>query len=135
MRWPDVVPALLDLLEADAIIEPIVGPAIYRTGRDRDFRVPSIEYTVISDVEEERFNPIRIQWDTFTRTDADLVAIERQMRRLMHHDVPTEIGGIGMWSQYVSRQDIPGLEDGIRGSSTDFIYTPIRSRYVRAEAS
>lgn len=135
MRWPDVVTALLDTLEADAALSAIIGTAIYRSDDHRDFRVPSMEYTIISDVEEERFNPIRIQWDVFVRTDAHLIVCETRLRALMHHDLPTEIGGVKMWSQYAARQETQGLGDGIRGSSTDFVYTPIRSRYVRADDS
>ena len=131
MRWHDVVPALLDTVEADPVLTGIFGTAVYKSG-DRDLRVPSMEWTLISDVEEENFNPLRIQWDIFVRRDVDLVNAERRMRGLFHRDLPVEIGGIQMWSQYAARSSIPGLQDGIRGSSTDFTFTPVRSRYVWA---
>jgi hypothetical protein len=131
MRWPEVVTVLLDTVEADPVLSGIFGVDIYRAG-DRKLKVPALEYTIISDTEEENFNPLRIQWDVFVRMDADLVAAERRLRRLFHHDLPTEIGGITMWAEYVARQDMQGLMDGIRGSSTDFRFTPVRSRYVWA---
>lgn len=134
MRWPEVVEALIGAVEADPTLSAIFGAAVYKSG-DRNLEVPSMEWTLISDTEGEKFNALRIQWDVFTRTDGELVAAERMLRFLFHHDVPTEIGGIPMWAQYTSRSDVPGLRDGIRGSSTDFVFTPIRTRYVRADQS
>jgi len=134
MRWPEVVDALLFAVNADDVLSAIFGPNVYRAG-DRDLRVPALEYSIISDVENERYNPLRIQWDVFVRRDSDLVAAERMLRFLFNHDLPTVIAGVPMWAEYVARSDIPGLRDGIRGSSTDFRFTPVRTRYVRAEDS
>lgn len=135
MRWPAVVGAVLAELGADLTLAEIFGAEVYKSG-DRDLSAPSLEYTVVSDVETERFNPIRIQFDVLVRTDADLVAAEVRLRALFHHDLPTEIGGLTMWAEYSgSRMDLQGLPDGIRGSSTDYFFTPVRTRYVRAVES
>jgi len=133
MRWPEVVLAIIAEVEGDAVLSALFPDAVYRD-TDRNLDVPSLTWSLISDVEEERFNPLRIQFDIFVRTDSEQAAAEAALRRLLHRDVPTVIGGVPMWSQYASRVNAPGLRDGIRGSSSDFIFTPIRTRYVRASS-
>lgn len=134
MRWPDVVLAIIAEVEADAVLSALFPDGVHRA-EDRDFVVPSLTWSLISDVEEENFNPLRIQFDVFTRTDAEQAAAEAAIRRLLHRDTPTVIGDVPMWSQYASRTNIGSLRDGIRGSASDFIFTPIRTRYVRDDAS
>ena len=134
MRWPDVVLAIIAEVEADAVLSALFPDGVHRA-EDRNFVVPSLVWSLISDVEDENFNPLRIQFDVFTRTDTEQAAAEAALRRLLHRDTPTVIGGVPMWSQYASRTNLGGLRDGIRGSASDFIFTPIRTRYVRDASS
>ena len=131
MRWDHVVEATLQAVESDPILSALFGNHVYRSG-DRDFAVPSLDWTLFSDVETDRFNPLRILWDVFTRADEDQISAERALRRLFHRDLPVVISGVRMWAEYAGRVEIQGLPDGIRGSATDFVFTPIRSRYLRA---
>jgi hypothetical protein len=133
MRWPDIIEAVVGAISSDELLSQIIGENVFAS-TDRDLVVPSIAWTVISDVETERFNEITVQLDVFTYRDADLVAVERSLRFLFDHDLPVEIGGIRMWAQLARRSSMFLMEDSTRGSSTDYTFTPIRSRYLREES-
>lgn len=138
MRWDSVVPAAITLLEQDAAIADVVGDAIVHnfaglSDTERKFRVPSIEVHVISDVEQEVFNPLLTQFDLFAHTTGDLITLERRVRHHLHHDVPVVIGGIGMWAQVEARRIIPGTGGEILGVALDIRLTAIRENYTRDE--
>jgi hypothetical protein len=133
MRWDDVVLAHLAAVKADPTILSIVGLDAILADGDRNLTVPSLVYKVISDVNGENFEDVRIQWTLFTRSVATLIDGEAALRRLFHHELPATIGGLNMYSLYQDdRADVEGLADGIRGSSQSFTSSPVRSRYVFA---
>lgn len=135
MRWHILVPILLSIIETDSVLSGVFGSAIFESG-DRDLEVPSLEWARISDSETERFNPIRLQFTIFTRNNADKVAAELRLRRLFHRDVPQRLGGIQLWTQLAgASHPVEGLVDGIKGSTLDFLFTPVRDRYVFEQAS
>lgn len=138
MIWDAVVPGALDRLAADAGVAQIMEDRIFlRTGGDNDperrFEVPSIEAFVITDAEDEVENDLTVQVDIFTRTRADSVAVEKRVRALLHHDVPIQIAGRGVWSQMQDRRRVPGTGGEIYGVSLDFLMQAVRDRYQREE--
>lgn len=138
MRWPEVAQAIVATLEADAEVMALVGgpDGVLKDG-DQDFHVKKLLYKIVGLVQTENWEPCRIQFTWFTRTDEDLVAGELALARLFGIDGVGVFAGLEMMAQYAngSRTDVEGLSDGIRGSSTDYIFTPKRSRYVWAAVS
>jgi hypothetical protein len=131
MRWPDVADAVIAALEADDDVAAIVGGSIYLQG-NREWEVPSVTMVLIADTEEERFAPVEYQLDLYTKTMPSLVMLEAAVRRVLHHDVHTEVGGLRMWSEFTAGRSFFGPEtDQYFRRSLDFRFTPIRSRYVR----
>lgn len=135
MRHPEVILAVVPVVETHPVIAGIVGAdGVFKDG-DRDLVVPSLQYKIIGLVQTENWEPCRIQWTAFAYTDDDLFAIELALAELFGLDGVGVFSGLEMMAHYGNfRSDVEGLADGIRGSSTDYVLTPVRSRYVRAFA-
>ena len=132
MMWDVVLPAWLDLLEADAdLIAELGGSYIYPAQSARPVRVPSVEYTLpITDIEEENFNPITVQVDYWARGAPKAAAIERRIRLITHRDTARVVGGCRMWTQYLdSRSHEYPAELGVVHRSLDVRLTPVRLKY------
>ncbi|HEX5949365.1 MAG TPA: hypothetical protein VFZ96_00015 [Actinomycetota bacterium] len=93
--------------------------------------MPSIEYTVIDDREEELFNPIRVQVDVFAEDEAQCALLERTVRRLTHRDTARDLGGYRMWTRFLDARSHPYAHDPeCVHRSTDFEFVPLRERYA-----
>lgn len=134
MRLYDVLDAVLTEIEGSAKLSMIFGDAI-RQARDGELQRNVIEYSVIGDAEEEVDNPIQVQFDIFTLKAADMIEAEIELRKLLHHDTPVTIQGIGMWSQFQARREIPDAPQNIVGVSHDYRFTPVRSKYTTSQES
>lgn len=137
MRWPDVWQAIVAEIEGDPTMVSIIGEdGVFKDADgsgNEDFTVPALHLKLVSYVFEENFEQVRIQCTLLTRTDEDLVAGEQRLHQLFGLDTVGVIGGLELMCAYGnSRSDVQGLPDGIRGSSTDFVFRPERSRYVWA---
>lgn len=132
MMWDRVVPEWLDLLEADAdLIDLLGGQHIYPAQAAREVRIPSVEWLLVLDSEEENFNPFLVQVDYWARGAVKAAAIERRIRMITHRDTAREIGGIRLWTQYEdSRSHDYPAEPGVIHRSLDFRFIPGRDKYV-----
>lgn len=138
MMWDKVVPAWLDLLEADAVLAAALGLdadggiPIYPAQAARPVRVPSVEwFGPVVDIEGETFNPITVQVDYWARGVAKAAAIERRIREITHRDTARVVGGYRMWTQYEdSRSHDYPADPGVIHRSLDFMFTPLRDKYV-----
>jgi hypothetical protein len=120
----------------DALMDLLLGDARrIRAANDGDVapaQCPLLEYTIVSQIDTERFCEVRIQWDVLVRTDSELAQVERRLYLLFNRETAASIGGLGMVeSRYQDRREIAGLPDGIRGASMEFLQKPARLRYVR----
>jgi len=92
---------------------------------------PLVEYFVVSDVEGESWNPLRVQWDIWALNYQDAIELERALRGVMHHDLPVAFAEELMWSQIVDSRLLPGPQgDRIFSRSLDQLLTPVRERYL-----
>jgi hypothetical protein len=134
MIWDRVLADVRDTMRLDDGVRAVLGvtgeePIVGLAG-SRAWAVKMIEFTVISDVEGEVFNGIRVQWDLFVASVDDLIALERACRRVLHHDLPVEFGSYLVWSQIVESRSLPGpTEDGVFSKSLDQLLTAVRSKY------
>lgn len=134
MIWDRVLTEIRDTFRADADVIAVLGtdgeqPLVGLAG-SRPWEPRAIEFTVISDVELEVFNQIRVQWDLFAGDVDAIIALERAARRILHHDLPVEFGPYLVWSQIVESRTLPGpTEDGVFNRSLDQLLTPVRSKY------
>ncbi len=137
-RVPELILAITDEVLGNAKMAAIIGDNFYKSG-DRNFNKDdpnALEFTIINEVYEENLGPIRVQFTLFVRDDWDLYQGEQALDDMFDMTFPKVIGGLNMFVRYANlRADVQGLPDDILGVSRDYIFTPVRSRYVRAAES
>lgn len=133
MNWPDVMREIVLLLESDTeLIDALGGAYIFPAPSTRPVRIPSIEWRIVSDYEEEVFNPITVQFDYWAK--ATEYRIETRLRvRLNRPGRFRTIGGIYMATLFEDSFDVE-YEPGFRHKMMRFQFIPLRRR-VTAVAS
>jgi hypothetical protein len=132
VRLYQVVDGVLGAIENDATLALLFGSRVRQSG-DAPIESRVMEWSAIGDTEGELYNPVLIQFDLFTESSALMVEAEVALRRLLHHDLPVELGGVGLWSQFQARREIPDTPKGILGVSQDYLFTPLRTKYAGTE--
>ena len=133
MRWDFVIEFWKARLEADAALISVMGSSVfvYAAQAAKPVKVPSIEYLIVGDREEELFNPIQVQVDFWVKGIKKAAQIERRIRLLTHSDVGQELGGERMWLRYLdSRTTEYPAELGVVHKTLDFLFEPMREKYV-----
>ena len=133
MRWDAAVAAWLVPVAADSAVTGLLGldPEFNLAG-EHDFAVPSLEYSLITPAVpfREVYWRTLIQLDFWMKTLAELVSLEKELVRLLHLEVPADIGTIPMWSQMIpGGNSLQGAEDGVFSRSMDFHLIYLRARY------
>lgn len=135
MRWDQTCEAWTARLTADAPLESILGKAgrIYAAQAARPVTIPSVEYLLVSDREEEWLNPIGVQVDFWARGLRKAAQIERRIRLLTHSDVAQYLDGERIWMQFLDARTVEyPAEAGVVHRILDFMFTPVREKYVTA---
>lgn len=130
MNWPDVMTEITALLEGDADLMSVLGGAYIFEGQStRPVRVPSIEWLLVGDIEEEVFNPITVQFDYWANIK-DAPTIEGRLRmRLNRPGTFRVIGGIYMATLYEDGYEIEYPRGpGIKHKALRFNFIPLRRR-------
>lgn len=130
MMWDQVIQRVKVEVLADATLSGIFATA-FRAAGTGEQEIPLIEWTLISDVENELWAPMIFQFDLWTKTAAQCRIAERAMRGLYHQDMPRMLGDLMVWMQYNdgSILAIPDRSNFV-GRAVRFIFTPLRSKYV-----
>lgn len=133
MRWDVMVPAWLATIEADTVVQRILGtdPSFYMAG-ERQFECPSMEYTLLTRgiPEREVFWRTLVQLDYWVRTMEDLADLERALIGLLHSDLPVTIGGEAMETMLVGNGGpLEGAEENTFTGSLDFRLVYLKGRY------
>lgn len=131
MMWHRVVPPWLVLLNTDAALTAALGGQhIYPAQAARPVRVPSVEWLLIFDREEELFNPFLVQVDYWASGVPQAATIEGRIRAITHRDTARTIGGFRLWTRYIDSRshDYPALA-GVVHRSLDFEFRPLRQKF------
>lgn len=138
MRWDDVLEAVMTAAETDATLVGIFGETYIRLSGTREYRVPSLEATVLSDDVAEVFEPTDLQWDIFAPSVQDLVDAERALRDLFDHERQVTIEGVRMWSFYLegATLDGPTMDDAtdVFAKAIRFRFAPVRERLTKGRS-
>lgn len=131
MRWDVIIDAWLDPVAADSDVRSVLGnpPELWMVG-ERERAVPSCEWELISDIENENYEVTLVQLSFFVLKITDFVTLEQAVRRLCHHDTPIIRDGHELWSQLVGGGPLQGPDDGTIRRRLDFRLTYLRSRYA-----
>lgn len=135
MRWDDVLEAVFDQMNADATLLSIYGTAI-RMGGVHEFTIPSLEFFVVSNTQNELWEPITVQMSQFTKSMTALANSDRRLRQLFDHDNMVTIQGVTMWSRWEDGGDLVGpSRQGFYGMAARFRFTPIREHLLLGRGS
>jgi hypothetical protein len=132
--WDAVVAEWLALLRECPDLMAILGTdgqfRVYPSqAAPRPIEIPSVEYTLISDVEPSLFNPITMQVDIFARATS-AYTIERLLRSLTHRDTSRVLGGMRLWMRYLDSRTHGYPDKGVLHRSLDFHLEPLRALYA-----
>lgn len=127
MRWPWLVEAWTARLLADpALLQLLGGRHLYAMGSTRAIRIPSVQYLVVTDREEETFAPVRVQVDCWARTLSLEAQIERRIRALTHRNVFQMLEGERVLMRYMDGRTMPSPRAGVVHRSLDFELEAVR---------
>lgn len=132
MMWGTVVEKLLSYLQTDASMIALTGADddglahIYKNRSRVDIQIPSVAYAVLASTVDENEAPVSIQWDVWAQTPEQMDGIELRLFQLMHRDLPIDIGGLLMWSMFLTRFDFADDDQSVYHSAVEYRYTPAR---------
>lgn len=131
MIWDDLLERIAVILNADAALSPVFGQNMRMAGT-AEHVVPSLEWTLIADREDELWAPHVIQFDIWSDNVEQVIAAERRVRSLFHQDLPVKFGGdLLAWSQYQDGTVLAMVNrDGFAGRALRFRITPLRGQYA-----
>ena len=132
MRWDEVVPAcVVAPVSADSdVISALGDSAVFFMAGEREYTVPSMRWTLISNVEDELYEHSMVQIDFWVRSVPKAVTLLRALRRLLHHEAEVTLGGLKVWSKYVGSRPVRTVRDGTVEGSIDVRLSYLRGRYV-----
>lgn len=131
MRWDVIIPAWLAPVKADSGVQSVLGspPELWMVG-ERAYKVPSMEWQLLTDPEGENYEVPLLQLDMFVRGLDKYVTLERAVRLLCHHDTPITRDGHELWSERTGGGPLQGPDDGVIRRRHDFRLTYLRGKYA-----
>lgn len=124
------------LLEADTtLIAALGGPYIFEAQSTRPVRVPSVEWLITGDVEEEVFNPITVQFDYWASLTIAPVVERRLRARLTRQGRFRRLGDIYMATLYEDAFEIEyPAAPGIKHKALRYRMIPLRRRAAEEQS-
>jgi len=132
MQWDVLVTAWLARLNADTTLTGLLGGTgnIYPADASRPVKVPSLQYLVHNDHEEESFNPMGLRVDLFVRGATKAAQVERRVRQLSHRDAGQVLGTRRGWLRLLDASTLEFPSDpGVVHRALDFHLETVRSKY------
>lgn len=131
MMWNEVMARVSAEIMLDPVLLAIYGDTLIMSGT-QPFQVPSLEWTLISDIEEELWAPVMIQFDLWHNDAAKNRQGEFRFRSLYHKDLPIVLNSdLMMWAQWSDGGMLSTpARSGIFGRALRFKFTPLRRQYA-----
>lgn len=138
MIWDEVTQAMVAALQADAQLVALLGDAtrIFAMEEGVERRIPGVGYQLIYEAEEEVLNPIIVQIDYWAAKDgttparAQAALLEQRIRRVLHHPIRRDFGGIEMATLFVESRDMDDPKPGVIRRQLDFRFEPVKRRII-----
>lgn len=130
MMWDQVLIRLADVLGVDAVLSAMFPQRMGPTSGE--FRIPSLEWTLITDTENELWAPCIIQFDIWHPEMAQIVIAERRLRTLFHTaPLPFRVDDLDIYGEYIdgSVLAVPDRSSH-NGRALRFRFTSLRSKYA-----
>lgn len=131
MMWDQVMLRVIEMINADPVLAEIYHGTLQQAGTAAQ-AVPSIEWILITDIEDELWAPCVIQFDLWNRVAADCRRGEFRLRSMFHSNLQLIIGGdLQIWSQYTDGSMLATPDrSNIIGRALRFKFTPLRRQYA-----
>jgi len=141
-RWPALTLALAEEVQGAAGITALIGTPPddqYVMVGELDYRDflasgnSMIDWQLIADSDRfEVFEGMLVQFGIFTRSEADMITLETELRALFDHDTPVTLGTsapVWAWSERISGGPLQGPDDGLLKRYQDYRFTLYKSAY------
>ena len=129
MKWPSVVKDAVAALHLDGqLVAALGGEHVYPSQASRPVRIPSVEWTLVDNREDEVMEGVLVQFDYWAPSMAAAVAIEARIRAVLGSDVRRVFRGTEMATLYRDSRTHQYPEPGIVHRSLDFYFEPVRAR-------
>ncbi len=130
MMWDAVMERVRDEILANATLVGIFSSAFRMAGTGVQ-TVPSLEWTLISDLENELWAPMIIQFDLWTKDARSNREAELALRGLYHRDIPRVLADLRVWMEYNDGSQLATPDrSNIIGRAIRFKFTPLRRQYA-----
>lgn len=130
MMWDTVMGWVIGIIRSDLVFQEIYSGAIRMAGTGKQ-QVPGLEWHLIGDTEGELWAPVIVQFDQWATDMAVIRRSEARLRSFFHRDLPMDIGGTRMWTQYEDGAMLATPDrSGFMGRALRFRFTPLRQQYA-----
>lgn len=127
MIWATVMPEVVRMLDTDTkMLSFLGGPHIYRNRTRATIQVPSVAYTVVSEIVTENYAPCVVQFDIWANTAELLADIQLRIFQILHHDLPVKYGELDTWSQYENSFEFNEEDQSVLHRAVAYRFTPAR---------
>lgn len=131
LNWDVVIQAVVAAVQSDADLIATLGTVTVTPAEDSvEQAVNTFRYMVISDLEEEVYNPIVLQIEYRARNRATAVVMDKRLRRILDHKTPRVFGGLEMATTYQDSREMADILPGTVRRSLDFRFEPTRTLIV-----
>lgn len=133
-----ILDAWVAWMEASAAWVAIVGEKrIYPEQSSRAVQVPSAEYSIIWQREDELFWMMGVQIDLFGKSRSQVEQMESELYARTHRDTSRIIGGLRMWMMYDDGREggNPRKAGEYFHKSVDYEMRALRKKYALAVQS
>lgn len=130
MMWDEVMSRINTEILADSTLSTIFGTEFKAAGTGV-LSVPSLEWMLVGDREDELWAPMIVQFDIWVKTASSARVAERRLRELYHRDLPRYLGDIQMWTVYSDGSWLASPDRAQHtGRAVRFTFTPLREKYA-----
>lgn len=130
MMWDAVLERAIARIKGNATLAEIFGDNVRMAGTG-DLKVPSVEFTLLSDTNNELWAPILVQFDLWTDRAADNRQAERIVLSLFDLRVPGVWDDVMVMSDYVDGSTLASpARSGFSGRGLRFRISPLRQQHA-----
>lgn len=130
MMWDAVLERAIARIKGNEVLAEIFGDNVRMAGTG-DLKVPSVEFTLLSDTNTELWTPILVQFDLWTDKAEENRRAERVMLSLFDLRVPGIWDEVMVMSDYVDGSMLATpARSGFTGRGLRFRISPLRQQYA-----
>jgi hypothetical protein len=130
MMWDEVMERVLARLKENDTLSGLFGDDFRMASAGAKLKVPSLEYTILTDTTSELMEPFLVQFDIWTEKAADNRTAERIVRSLLHQRTSTRWDDVALIADYMDGSFLatPDRANFI-GRGLRFRFMPLKQQY------